>query len=34
VRHHTNVLGRHSFQLPGLPGGLRPLRDKNATDEV
>nr|WP_254395497.1 transposase [Streptomyces sp. AC512_CC834] len=21
VRHHVNVLGRYSFQLPGLPGG-------------
>jgi hypothetical protein len=27
VRHHVNVLGRYSFQLPGLPGGLRPLRE-------
>lgn len=33
VRHHINVLGRYSFQLPELPGGLRPLRDKKATDE-
>jgi hypothetical protein len=24
------MLGRYSFQLPDLPGGLRPLRDKNA----
>lgn len=32
VRHHINVLGRYSFQLPELPGGLRPLRDKHATD--
>ncbi|MCG7526039.1 transposase [Streptomyces sp. OfavH-34-F] len=31
VRHHINVLGRYSFQLPDLPGGLRPLRDKHAT---
>ncbi|MFI9824565.1 Tn3 family transposase [Streptomyces sp. NPDC052013] len=30
VRHHVNMLGRYSFQLPDLPGGLRPLRDKNA----
>jgi hypothetical protein len=27
VRHHINMLGRYSFQLPDLPGGLRPLRD-------
>ncbi|MEU9456489.1 Tn3 family transposase [Streptomyces sp. NPDC048277] len=33
VRHHINVLGRYSFQLPELPGGLRPLRDKHATDD-
>ncbi|MFD7305695.1 transposase [Streptomyces pharetrae] len=33
VRHHINVLGRYSFQLPDLPGGLRPLRDPGATDE-
>ncbi|WSF14615.1 transposase [Streptomyces sp. NBC_01353] len=33
VRHHINMLGRFSFQLPDLPGGLRPLRDKDATDE-
>ncbi|CAG6393616.1 hypothetical protein SCOCK_210056 [Actinacidiphila cocklensis] len=30
VRHHVNMLGRYSFQLPDLPGGLRPVRDKNA----
>jgi hypothetical protein len=30
VRHHINMLGRYSFQLPG---GLRALRDKDATDE-
>lgn len=29
VRHHVNMLGRYSFQLPDLPGGLRPLRDKS-----
>ncbi len=29
-RHAT---GRHPFQLPDLPGGLRPLRDPDATDE-
>ncbi|CAM5614072.1 Tn3 family transposase ISThsp9 [Streptomyces glaucescens] len=33
VRHHINMLGRYSFQLPDLPGGLRPLRDRGATDE-
>nr|WP_189135666.1 hypothetical protein [Wenjunlia tyrosinilytica] len=33
VRHHINMLGRYSFQLPDLPGGLRPLRDPGATDE-
>ncbi|MFK0296363.1 hypothetical protein ACIQU6_38640 [Streptomyces sp. NPDC090442] len=27
VRHHANVLGRYSFLLPEMPGGLRPLRD-------
>lgn len=34
VRHHINMLGRYSFQLPDLPGGLRPLRDKTAVDEL
>jgi hypothetical protein len=33
VRHHINMLGRYSFQLPELPGGLRPLRDPDATDD-
>ncbi|MEU0186281.1 Tn3 family transposase [Streptomyces sp. NPDC006207] len=33
VRHHVNMLGRYSFQLPNLPGGLRPLRDKNAASD-
>lgn len=33
VRHRINVFGRYSFQLPDLPGGLRPLRDKDAIDE-
>ncbi|AOP47929.1 Tn3 family transposase [Streptomyces lydicus] len=33
VRHHINMFGRYSFQLPDLPGGLRPLRDKHATDD-
>ncbi|WP_187280405.1 hypothetical protein [Streptomyces sp. IB2014 016-6] len=27
------MLGRYSFQLPELPGGLRPLRDPDATDD-
>lgn len=30
VRQHVNMLGRYSFKLPELPGGLRPLRDRNA----
>lgn len=33
VRHHVNMLGRYSFSLPDLPGGLRPLRDVDAVDE-
>lgn len=33
VRHHINMLGRYSFQLPDLPGGLRPLREPDAADE-
>ncbi|WP_416969346.1 Tn3 family transposase [Streptomyces sp. 4F14] len=33
VRHHINMFGRYSFQLPDLSGGLRPLRDKDATGE-
>nr|WP_236259842.1 transposase [Streptomyces hygroscopicus] len=32
VRHHINVLGGYSFQLPDLPGGLRPRRDTYAAD--
>ncbi|WP_331761108.1 Tn3 family transposase (plasmid) [Streptomyces anulatus] len=32
VRHHINMLGRYSFQLPDLPGGLRPLRDPDVVD--
>ncbi|GGU64662.1 hypothetical protein GCM10010211_32150 [Streptomyces albospinus] len=32
VRHHINMLGRYSFQLPDLPGGLRPLRDPDAAE--
>ncbi|MEU0634015.1 Tn3 family transposase, partial [Streptomyces sp. NPDC005989] len=34
VRHHINMLGRYSFQLPELPGGLRPLRDPDAAEEA
>ncbi len=33
VRHHINMLGRYSFQLPDLPGGLRPLSDPGTPDE-
>jgi hypothetical protein len=33
VRHHINMLGRYSFQLPELPGGTRPLRDPDAIDD-
>ncbi len=33
VRHHINMLGRYSFQLPDFPGGLRPLREADAADE-
>lgn len=33
VRHHINTLGRNSFQLPELPGGMRPLRDPDATED-
>jgi Tn3 transposase DDE domain-containing protein len=33
VPHHINVLGHYSFQLPDLTGGLRPLRDKDTTDD-
>nr|WSW64732.1 hypothetical protein OG461_00190 [Streptomyces sp. NBC_00995]WSW71221.1 hypothetical protein OG461_36345 [Streptomyces sp. NBC_00995] len=29
---HVNMLGRYFFQLPDLPGGLRPLGGKNAVD--
>lgn len=25
VRHHINMMGRYSFQIPEMPGGLRPL---------
>jgi hypothetical protein len=30
VRQHINMLGRYSFQLSEIPGGLRPLRDPRA----
>lgn len=34
TRHHINMLGRYSFQLPDLPhGALRPLRGPDAGDE-
>ncbi len=33
VRHHVNMLGRYSFHLPDLSGGMRPLRDKDAIDD-
>lgn len=33
VRHHINMLGRYSFSLPDLPGGLRPLRAPDAAEE-
>ncbi|WP_408990347.1 hypothetical protein [Streptomyces shenzhenensis] len=33
VRQHINMLGRYLFKLPELPGGIRPLRDKDATDD-
>jgi Tn3 transposase DDE domain len=33
VRHHIDMLGRYSFQLPDLPGGLRPLRAPDASDD-
>jgi hypothetical protein len=34
VRRHIEVLGKYSFVLPDLPGGLRELRDPDApTDE-
>lgn len=34
VRHHVNMLGRYSFLLPAMPGGLRPLRNPDATNEI
>ncbi|GAA2332023.1 hypothetical protein GCM10010246_14170 [Streptomyces cuspidosporus] len=33
VRHHIHMLGRYSFQLPELPGGLRPLRDPDVAGD-
>nr|WP_309505179.1 Tn3 family transposase [Streptomyces sp. KM273126] len=33
VRHHINMLGQYSFQLPDLPGAMRPLRDKSAPED-
>ena len=30
VWRRINVLGRCAFRLPGLPGGLRSLRDEGA----
>ncbi|MEU4068402.1 Tn3 family transposase [Streptomyces wedmorensis] len=33
VRHHVNMLGRYSFQLPDLLDGLRPLRAPDAVDD-
>lgn len=33
VRHHINMLGRHSFALPEMPGGLRPLRGRTAPED-
>ncbi|WP_328743978.1 transposase [Streptomyces sp. NBC_00285] len=33
VRQQINVLGRYSFQIPDLPGGLRPLRDPDASEQ-
>lgn len=33
VRHHINMLGRYSFLVPELAGGLRSLRDPSDPDE-
>lgn len=33
VRHHINMLGRYSFQLPDLLDGLRPLRARDAAEQ-
>lgn len=32
IRHHVNMLGRYSFLLPDLPGGLRQLRSPDTAD--
>jgi hypothetical protein len=35
LKHRNlNVPGRYSFQLPDLPGGLRPLRDPDAPEDT
>ena len=33
VRHHINMLGRYSFALPEMSGGLRPLRGAHSPEE-
>ncbi|WP_437050533.1 hypothetical protein [Streptomyces sp. enrichment culture] len=33
VRHHIDMPGRYSFQLPELPGGMRPLRHPDAAED-
>ncbi|GAA3831728.1 Tn3 family transposase [Streptomyces chiangmaiensis] len=33
VRHHVNMLGRYSFLLPEMPGGLPPLRVQGREDQ-
>jgi hypothetical protein len=33
VRHHINMLGRYSFLLPEMSGGLRPLRDPDRAEQ-
>lgn len=33
VRHHIDMHGRYSFQLPHLPVGRRPLRDPEAPED-
>jgi Tn3 transposase DDE domain-containing protein len=34
VRHHVNMLGRYSFQLPDLPGAALAGQSVNGTDPV
>lgn len=34
VRHHLNVHGHYSFQLPQLAGGMRALRDPDHDDDA